>query len=278
MFEMLFKYFVSDPRLPFFIQYGFHDANMYEHRHSDFCEIVTVLDGTAINAVGEQRYSVKRGDIFVMREGTVHGYIQPEGFRICNLMISTEKMKELEQDLSDISGFCSLFLKPLGEGGAMWMPPDVFNETAKLISKMIVEYDASRAGRVQMLSSLLTQFILTVSRYYGTPMKKCEKIGIERAAVYLEEHYMEDSPVKKAGELSHYSQRHFERLFSDTYGITPSRYLIDVRIKHARSLLVTSDMPIATIAQQCGFCDASYFTKVFRENTGVSPRNYRMSE
>ena len=275
---MLFGYFSSEEKLPMCIQYGYHDSYMYVHRHADFCEIVTVLDGTAVHVTGDRRVQLKRGDLFVMREGTDHGYELPSGLRICNMMIRADRMKELEQSFSGISGFRTLFMTPYEQSGGLWLSAEVLESVSALISRMTVEYDTMREGREQILPALFAEFIITVSRYCGTPMKKYEKSGIESAAVYLEEHYMEDSPIKKAGELTHYSRRHFERLFSDIYGITPSRYLTDVRIKRARQLLVTTDMPIATIAQQCGFCDASYFTKVFRENTGTAPKAFRMSE
>lgn len=58
-------------------------------------------------------------------------------------------------------------------------------------------------------------------------------------------------------------------------GTTPMRYLNQMRLTQAETLLCTSDRTLADIAEQCGFDNAFYFSNVFRKARGVSPSNYR---
>ena len=47
------------------------------------------------------------------------------------------------------------------------------------------------------------------------------------------------------------------------------------RLEHALHLLLTSDLPVAQVAEACGFGDPSYFGKTFRKKTGLTPTQYR---
>lgn len=71
------------------------------------------------------------------------------------------------------------------------------------------------------------------------------------------------------------SVRECQRIFSCLLGQTPGEALLAQRVSVARSLLVYSDEPMATIAQACGFSDQGYFSKQFKRVCGCSPREYR---
>lgn len=71
------------------------------------------------------------------------------------------------------------------------------------------------------------------------------------------------------------SADHFGRMFKMTTGLTLYQFIIRCRIDRARYLLTQSDLPIATIAQQCGFADQVHLTRTMRRNTGVTPAAFR---
>ena len=64
-------------------------------------------------------------------------------------------------------------------------------------------------------------------------------------------------------------------LFKHVTGLTFRDYLNKVRVEDAKRLLISTDYQIMEIAVACGFNDQSYFTKVFKKYTGLSPRNFR---
>ena len=63
--------------------------------------------------------------------------------------------------------------------------------------------------------------------------------------------------------------------FKNYKGVSPINYLITRRIQEAKLLLETSNFSIAKIAQAIGFSSQSYFSQVFRKETGLSPIQYR---
>ena len=72
-----------------------------------------------------------------------------------------------------------------------------------------------------------------------------------------------------------YSRYHFTRVFTESEGVSPARYLLQQRLEEAVAALRTSPAPIKTIALRCGFTDPNYFAKVFRRTFGLSPRAFR---
>jgi AraC-like DNA-binding protein len=70
---------------------------------------------------------------------------------------------------------------------------------------------------------------------------------------------------------------HFARMFKQTVGISPHRYVLQCRVEWARELLAGTDMPLSEIAIVTGFSDQSHYTRWFREITGITPGSYRWS-
>ena len=60
-------------------------------------------------------------------------------------------------------------------------------------------------------------------------------------------------------------------------GKTPHDYLIDRRMSEAMDMLVSTEYELSRIAYECGFGSQSYFNSVFKEKTGLTPREYRKS-
>jgi len=72
------------------------------------------------------------------------------------------------------------------------------------------------------------------------------------------------------------SQR-VRQIFRQVSGGTPTQYLRELRISQAKHLLRLSDLPIAEVAGRSGFSDQFYFSRVFRQVVGLSPRRFRDS-
>ncbi|MDD7652976.1 MAG: helix-turn-helix transcriptional regulator [Candidatus Faecousia sp.] len=64
-------------------------------------------------------------------------------------------------------------------------------------------------------------------------------------------------------------------MFRKETGQTISAYVSHIRIEKSKALLRQPGVPIAEIAGLCGFEDQSYFTRVFKKQTGISPKQYR---
>jgi AraC family transcriptional regulator len=71
------------------------------------------------------------------------------------------------------------------------------------------------------------------------------------------------------------SPEYFIRVFKSSLGVSPHRYVIGVRIHHAKLLLTDPNIGLAEVAMRCGFAHQQHFTNTFRRMTGLSPGAYR---
>ena len=281
MYEMKLCYFTNDESFPFFIQYGGHNEDMYIHGHEDFSELVVVLSGSAIHVVGEKRYKISKGDVFVAGKGIVHGYDKPENFRICNIMFRPEFFLSADYDIKQLPGFHALFLlepRLLAQGGFMSrlvLDTESFHCAEDIIAAAVKEYESGSKGSKTMLTVYFLQLAVLFSRMYGHTEKRREIAGIAEAAAYMESRYGEDIKMETLFSVSHYSQRHFIRLFTEIYGSPPLKYLTGIRMRHACILLKDSDISVTEISLRCGYGDPNYFSRSFKKYSGMAPLDYR---
>ena len=105
--------------------------------------------------------------------------------------------------------------------------------------------------------------------------KMLDHVRVKEMISFLEEHYGEKLTLEQIAQSVGIGERECGRCFSRSIGITPIDYLNRYRIRQAARLIVQSTDPIGQIADQCGFSSDSYFGKMFREQIGCSPRDYR---
>lgn len=92
---------------------------------------------------------------------------------------------------------------------------------------------------------------------------------------YISRHYAEHFSLHDLCVALGCSRSTVSLVFRKTYGTTVFTCLNEVRMSHARRLLVETNQPIRAIAQECGFSEQGYFTKVFVDENGMSPTEFR---
>lgn len=100
---------------------------------------------------------------------------------------------------------------------------------------------------------------------------------IRTVRTYITEHCAEDISLEALASLVHLSPTYLSRLFKRETGETLSAYIQDVRIERAKNLLCTTSMKIYEVAEQVGFSDPVYFSRMFKKATGVKPKDFRES-
>ena len=93
---------------------------------------------------------------------------------------------------------------------------------------------------------------------------------------YIAAHYgEEDLSTAQIAEAFHFSPAYLNVLFKQEMKVTLKQYLSGYRLEKAKKLLEQDYMKITEIAEKCGYANANYFSKVFREGTGMTPLEYR---
>lgn len=104
-----------------------------------------------------------------------------------------------------------------------------------------------------------------------------ENLGgvVETVRAYLDAHFAEDIQRADLAGIVYISPDYLSRLFRRETGRSLMQYLNDKRIEAAQQLLAKSSLPINAVALQVGYSSFAYFSKMFRETTGLTPMAYR---
>lgn len=123
------------------------------------------------------------------------------------------------------------------------------------------------------------EFILQeMSRFLQNMQEKKEDIHnytIKRAINFIREHYMEGITLEEVARKLDITPEYLSTLFYKEMEINFSTFLKQFRISHAKRLLKGTEMKIYEIAESVGYQDPKYFMRVFKEEQGISPKEYR---
>lgn len=98
---------------------------------------------------------------------------------------------------------------------------------------------------------------------------------VERAKAFIESHFSQPVSLGDIASAASMSRYHLSRLFQRELGFSPHEYLVETRLRAAKSRLSDSDASIEQIAIDCGFSCSSNFIRSFRQNTGMTPLQFR---
>lgn len=114
---------------------------------------------------------------------------------------------------------------------------------------------------------------LTRRRALGYASSDSDKL--KEAIVLMEKNITTPLEISVIAKLIRSTSRQLERVFMAETQTSPSEFYRNSRLKYGRWILTTTDLPISTIAYECGFADASHFIRHFQQLYGVSPGRLR---
>lgn len=100
---------------------------------------------------------------------------------------------------------------------------------------------------------------------------------VVQAKLFIDQHYPENNDLNNIADEASFSKFHFIRLFKKIYGKTPHHYLTQVRIDHARLLLV-KEITVSEVCFSVGFGSVTSFTGLFKKLVGVTPSAYQQQQ
>ena len=194
-----------------------------------------------------------------------------------------EDIKLLEQYLAEFQS--SLWKKP-------FLPQQIKDAYVRLVHRMLHWIEDAGKNTYEKLEPL--HYANKISRVYTRREMDCilEEIlhelkkemehkedisnyAIKRAIAYIRMHYAENISLEEIADKLDITPEYLSTLFNREVGINFSGFLRDFRLSHAKRLLKGTDKKVYEIAQEVGYPDSKYFNRVFKENVGVSPREFR---
>lgn len=100
-------------------------------------------------------------------------------------------------------------------------------------------------------------------------------VELHRLLTWIDAHLTDQITLADLAALAHRGTTTVNRLFHRHLGVSPMTWLSGRRIDRARRLLSTTNLTVAQVAQECGVADPYYFSRLFKESTGMAPRDWR---
>lgn len=153
-------------------------------------------------------------------------------------------------------------------GGSSWQDLALY-----LIARFVGLKEALEVAKVYMLQwhDLGQQPFATL-----TNLRQTSDAVVNACQTWLADNYRKPSPVAAMVRQSGLPERTFVRRFAKATGMTPLEYVHALRLEEAKQILETTDQPIEAVAGDVGYEDTSFFGRLFRRKTGLTPVQYRL--
>ena len=251
------------------------------HTH-DFFEMNCIVSGTCCNVIEGKRIFMKAGDAVLMHPGTYH-VIENEASddaQCINILISPKYFRSVFANISPSTPFhkfvsasdSASYYKYLLYSGIRF---------GTEIETMITLQNCSDADSILSLEARFTLFLIRINREAEKEeLSGCIGLGgttMSDILQYLYDNFRTVS-LDDAAKRFNYSRDHISRILWKNTGSHFSDIVMGIKMNHAVSLIVDTDMKITDIADACGFASNEYFHRAFRQRFGMAPNLLRRQE
>ncbi|WP_168735404.1 AraC family transcriptional regulator [Cohnella fermenti] len=297
------KEYFADKSFPFFVQRYLHNWESVPilpmHSH-EFIEIAFVVQGCVTHCfhseqLGELKYKIYPGDLFIINPGELHTYEigREEQVELVNLLFYPQLINWGVLGAHDHADLLNLFYVPPFSGedvrfhSLVKLDESSREEVYSLIKRMEAEFERKLPGYQSLIIVKLLEMIICLSRQHavyapkplpdrqGSEGQPVADVNLKKVVAYIERNYTRELSVQELTEIARCSPRHLSRLFKKETGMSVIHFLHYIRIEQSKKYLSSTCEKIVTIGQEVGFPDATFFNKVFKKFENCTPSEYR---
>ena len=245
-----------------------HDWNIAPHRHARLHQFLLIESGGGQARLEDRAYTLAPMRLVNVPIGDVHSYSFVRGTRGWVLTVAAEVLDQVT--------LTSEGLRRVLSSGKVVCGTAQMRTTMKQI---FAEFAGRRFARAHVLRAHTAMLVGLVAREMATQGRMSDSRTnielFERFESLLEQHYLKHWTVSQyAGALS-ITPTHLSRITRSATGRSASNLIVERVVREARRNLAYTTLPISTIAYTLGFNDPAYFSRMFSEATGLSPRSFR---
>ena len=177
------------------------------------------------------------------------------------------------------------FRLPLDPARSIRFVAGIRDEVIEGIGRTLLSelHNETAGGRVYVETASLTIAARLLQKYCDsgacapaeTSTQGLDQLRLRRVLNYIAENIRNDISLTDLAGVAGYSQFHFARMFALATGVTPHRYISQVRIDNAMVELAAGKVPLTEIAFNAQFSSQASFTRAFHRATGMTPMQYR---
>lgn len=242
-------------------------------------EIIMPVENHYDVTVGNTEYHLMPENILIIPPGMLHSIKTPSWGQRFIFMLDISSISALK----GFVGIQALLAHPILFTRQAY--PLIFDDIYQILIKMRNEYFSNSEYAELMVQSLILNMFVKMGEHHNNADELFPnvKLGKQKEYVakfnqlleYMDEHYMDELTLENIASMAGFSKFHFSRLFKQYTDFTFCDYLTYRRIKAASELLGTSDLSITEVALNSGFPSISTFNRLFKQQLGCTPREYR---
>ncbi|WP_289291134.1 helix-turn-helix domain-containing protein [Bacteroides sp. 41_26] len=251
---------------------SFYPSETYgPHKHLRI-EINYVKKGNCILHLDDESVTFREGEIMIITSGISHLFeAGSEGTTLMQL----EFLPEV---------FSHFNFKAEGET-ATFMSVTLFSEENRLIKivnnvrimrvvqRIVNELELKSQYYQYLVVMYYAELLILIYRYMDESyLPICTNDSLKKAIAYIRLNYQSEITMNDVAEYAGISERYLRRLFSQYLNLSPLDYLNQMRINRAIELLRNTEMSVKEICYLCGFRSPQYFSRIFKQQMGISPR------
>jgi len=239
---------------------GLTDISIHWH---DCYELDIILSGKGKTICNGQVYPVKPGLVSFLAPADFHEYHNCEEMKLINI-----KFSEADVDYELLSNFLN------AKSNIVYAEP----ERLTAIETLCALLGALESGRYtrdynkKLIESLIITFLGCCSQKTN---RDIESEVIQKAVMYTNAHFRENPKMGDMAKLCHLNENYFCRLFKRCVGMSYKEYLKKVKLEYALKLITNTNLPITTVALNCGYETQSHFNREFKSYYHQPPTAFR---
>ncbi len=252
--------------------------------HHDFLELAYVLEGEARHTLNGQVSMLRPGDFFFIDFNSTHAYTKtPETpkLKIINCLFMPATVDKTLAECRSLKEVVNNYLIRFESSFLSANPANhIFKDTdgavLHLMERLLQEFDAKRAGFVEIMRCMLIEIIILAMRSINNTDTNVIYGDYSQYIVeHIEKNYMLPITLTDVAKELYLSLPYLSVKFKQDTGLTFCKYLQKVRIEQCCRLLANSDMKITEAAAAVGYSDQKQFHKAFKNLLGITPNEFR---
>ena len=251
-----------------------------EHIH-DFYSVILFKEGEGTIKVNHNLYPIQPQTIFLIAPCQIHsfeGLEKAEGnilFFCQDFYVEEFSFLRLLNVFSCTSQLTGDICNPI-----INLSDKEFYLMADIINSVEREYEGFTPtnNSSQILRSLLNIMLLKLSEFYNTKSEKSkngESILIHELSRLVDSYFIKEHQIGFYTEAFNVSEKHLNEICKRNFNCGLKKILADRLMQEARKLLLSTELSVSQISYKLNFEDNSYFSKVFKKDTGLTPKRFR---
>ncbi len=147
------------------------------------------------------------------------------------------------------------------------------NHMQKRFSTLFEGFAKNDLLRDRELSLLLERLFIETSRAKND--SDLDISALAKSIRFINENYPAKISIPDLARLEGVCVTSYNLLFKKQMGMSPTKYIIKLRIEHAITLLESTNLSIEEVGESCGYPDINFFSRMFKKHVGISPSSYR---